>query len=91
MKIGKTNSKRLLWAVMAAGLLGLAGCYSDGSPASLSLRPTPNQGIIASDNYDAATRDFTILVVNDQPPSFLRPRMYAANENDTAKRYDPFG
>ena len=38
MKIDKTNSKRLLWAVMAASLLGMAGCYSDGGPA-MSLRP----------------------------------------------------
>jgi hypothetical protein len=57
MKIGKTNSKRLLWAVMAASLLGMDGCYSDGSPA-MSLRPEPNQDIIASSSYDAATRNF---------------------------------
>jgi hypothetical protein len=57
MKIDKTNSKWLLWAVMAASLLGMAGCYSDGSPA-MSLRPAPNQDIIASSSYDAATRNF---------------------------------
>jgi len=42
---------------MAASLLGMAGCYSDGSPA-MSLRPAPNQDIIASSSYDAATRNF---------------------------------
>jgi hypothetical protein len=57
MKIDETNSKRLLWAVMAASLLGMAGCYSAGSPA-MSLRPAPNQDIIASYSYHAATRNF---------------------------------
>lgn len=56
MKIDKTNSERLLWAVVAAGSLGMLGCSSVGNTAS--LRPAPNQDIIASDSYDAATRDF---------------------------------
>jgi hypothetical protein len=58
MKIDKTKSKRLLWVVMAASLLGMAGCYSDGNADSMSLRPAPNRDIIASNSYDAATRSF---------------------------------
>ena len=56
MKIQKTNGKRPLWAVMAAGLLGMLGCSSVGSTASNS--PALKQDILASDSYHAATRDF---------------------------------
>lgn len=58
MRIEKTNSKRLLWAAMAASLPGMSGCYSDRSAASMSLRPAATQDIIASNSYDAATRSF---------------------------------
>lgn len=56
MKIRKINGKRLLWGAMTGGLLGIVGCSSVGSTASKSPSVKPN--IIASDTYDAGTRDF---------------------------------